>query len=410
LKHQMRREADAALRTTAAATRIICNHATAARCAMMTVRLASLAVRETQGSPAIEANACPDATPSYARYGIVPALAAVLCATTAQADPIEDFYKGRTVTIVTSTGVGGPFDLTGAWLAKHHAQISARPADHDRAQHAGGGNVLATNYMYTQARRTAPRSASSTTSSRCIRCSTAGGVRFDARRFNWAGLDRRQQSVHLGLAHRRLQEHGRRQAAASLITGSTGVGSGTFIYPNAMNMILGTRIGSSWAMPARRRSISPWSAARCRHAPARASPACCRNIPTGSATTRSFRWSRSAAKRDKDYPDVPLMHELGKNDEQRQVLALVSSPPSLGRPFFTHAGCAARACRRAARGLRRQHEGRGLPHARARQLGLDMHPMQADVVTQIVFATINAPRGGGQGQGRDRPQQAPPAR
>jgi hypothetical protein len=27
----------------------------------------------------------------------------------------------------------------------------------------------------------------------------------------------------------------------------------------------------------------------------------------------------------------------------------------------------------------------------ARQLGLDMQPMQADAVTQIVFATINAP-------------------
>ena len=27
----------------------------------------------------------------------------------------------------------------------------------------------------------------------------------------------------------------------------------------------------------------------------------------------------------------------------------------------------------------------------ARQLGRDMQPMQADVVTQIVFATINAP-------------------
>src|SRR5690349_2433639 len=61
----------------------------------------------------------PNATPSYARYGFFPALAALLCATTAQADPTEDFYKGKTVTIVTSTGVGGPFDLTARALAKH---------------------------------------------------------------------------------------------------------------------------------------------------------------------------------------------------------------------------------------------------------------------------------------------------
>ena len=44
------------------------------------------------------------------------ALAALLTlgigASAAHADAVEDFYKGKTVTIVTSTGVGGPFDLT----------------------------------------------------------------------------------------------------------------------------------------------------------------------------------------------------------------------------------------------------------------------------------------------------------
>ena len=60
----------------------------------------------------------PDAKP-YARYRIVHALAALLCATAAQADPIEDFYKGKTIIIATSTGVGGPFDLTARALAKH---------------------------------------------------------------------------------------------------------------------------------------------------------------------------------------------------------------------------------------------------------------------------------------------------
>src|SRR6266700_6043863 len=44
---------------------------------------------------------------------------AVLCTMTVRADPIEDFYKGKTVSIITSTGVGGAFDLTARALAKH---------------------------------------------------------------------------------------------------------------------------------------------------------------------------------------------------------------------------------------------------------------------------------------------------
>src|ERR1041384_7425242 len=78
-------------------------------------------------------------------------LAALLCATAVQADPIEDFYRGKTVTIVTSTGVGGPFDLTARALAKYMPKyLPGRPTMIVRNM-PGGGNVLATNYMYTQA-------------------------------------------------------------------------------------------------------------------------------------------------------------------------------------------------------------------------------------------------------------------
>ena len=61
----------------------------------------------------------------------------------AGADAVEDFYKGRTITIVTSTGVGGPFDLTARALAKHMTRyIPGRPSMIVRNM-PGGGHVLA---------------------------------------------------------------------------------------------------------------------------------------------------------------------------------------------------------------------------------------------------------------------------
>jgi hypothetical protein len=115
-------------------------------------------------------------------------------------------------------------------------------------------------------------------------------------------------------------------------------------------------------------------------------------------------------ERDKDYPDVPLMHELGKNAEQRQVLALISSPPSLGRPFFTTQDVPPErvAALRSAFDATMKDEGF---LTEARQLGLDMQPMQADVVTQIVFATVNAPAEiVAKAKTAIEPQAAPPAR
>jgi hypothetical protein len=104
------------------------------------------------------------------------------------------------------------------------------------------------------------------------------------------------------------------------------------------------------------------------------------------------------------------MQELGKSDEQRQVLALVSSPPSLGRPFFTTPDVPP--SRVVA--LRSAFDETMKDEAflmEARQLGLDMQPMQADVVTQIVFATINAPADViAKAKAAIEPQAAPPTR
>src|SRR6185312_13542593 len=39
--------------------------------------------------------------------------------------------------------------------------------------------------------------------------------------------------------------------------------------------------------------------------------------------------------REDELPNVPLMQDLAQNDEQRQLLTLIASPPAIGRPFFT---------------------------------------------------------------------------
>src|SRR3954452_23444092 len=127
----------------------------------------------------------PNATPSYARYGLISALTALLCATGAQADPIEDFYKAKTITIVTSTGVGGPFDLTARALAKHMPQYLPGRPNMIVKNMPGGGHVLATNFMYTQAAKDGTFLATVNNIIPLHQVLDGRGVRFDARDFNW---------------------------------------------------------------------------------------------------------------------------------------------------------------------------------------------------------------------------------
>ena len=168
------------------------------------------------------------------------AFGALLCATAANADPIEDFYKGKTVTIVTSTGVGGPFDLTARALAKHMPKyLPGRPTMIVRNM-PGGGNVLATNYMYTQAPKDGTALATVNNIIPLHQVLDGRGVRFDARKFNWLGSTGGSNLftwVWHTAGFKTMDDVMQRE----LITGATGAGSGTFIYPNAMNMILGTK-------------------------------------------------------------------------------------------------------------------------------------------------------------------------
>jgi len=96
------------------------------------------------------------------------------------------------------------------------------------------------------------------------------------------------------------------------------------------------------------------------------------------------------AEREAEYPDVPLMHELARTEEQRQLLTLISSPPLLGRPFFTPPDVPAErfaALRKAFAAVVKDEEF----IAEGRKLNLDLNPISGEKIAQIVNDTVNAP-------------------
>jgi len=313
----------------------------------------------------------------------------LLCVTAASADPVEDFYKGKTVTVITSTGVGGPFDLTARALAKHMPRyIPGRPNMIVKNM-PGGGHVLATNFMFTQAAKDGTSLATVNNIIPLHQVLDGRGVRFDARKFNWLGSTGGSNLITWAwhtAGFRTIEDVMQRE----LITGATGMGSGTFIYQNAMNVVLGTKFKIVMGYA---------SSAEVDLAMERGEVFARGGASLAGMLQERGEWIRDkkiialvqvGAEREKDYPDVPLMHELGKTPEQRAILSLVSSPPALGRPFFTTQDVPAE---RVAT-LRQAFEATMKDEAflaEAKQLSLEMSPMTGERVTQIVNQTINAP-------------------
>jgi tripartite-type tricarboxylate transporter receptor subunit TctC len=323
------------------------------------------------------------------KTALVALLAAGVSASCAHADAVEDFYKGKTVTIVTSTGVGGPFDLTARALAKHMGRyVPGRPAMIVRNM-PGGGHVLATNYMYQQAEKDGTVIATVNNSVPLHQVLGGQGVRFDARRFYWLGSTGTSNLMTVAWrtsGFKSMDDVMQRE----LIIGATGTGSGTFIYPNAMNIVLGTKFKIVMGY----KSTAELDLAMERGEVAARAGASLAGIlqerPTWIEGNRVIVLNQIGDERDKAFPQVPLMHELAKTPEQRQILALLSLPPALGRPFFT----APDVPRERALALRRAFEATMKDETflnEAKQLNLEMNPFGGERAATIVNDTINVP-------------------
>jgi tripartite-type tricarboxylate transporter receptor subunit TctC len=314
---------------------------------------------------------------------------AVFSLSYAKADPVADFYKGKIVTVVTSTGVGGPFDLTARALAKHMPRYIPGNPNMVVKNMPGGGHVLATNFMYTQAERDGTAIATVNNSIPLHQALGGQGVRFDARKFNWLGSTGGSNLLTVAWhtsGFKTMDDVMKRE----LVTGATGVGSGTFIYPNAMNIVLGTKFKIVMGY----KSTAELDLAMERGEVAARSGASLAGILQERAywlkENKVAVLAQVGTEREKDYPGVPLMHELAKTDEQRQILTLVSAPPALGRPFFTTQDVPLE--RVAA--LRKAFEATMADAAflaEAKQLNLEMNPFGGERLAKMVNDIINAP-------------------
>jgi len=327
------------------------------------------------------------APPRAILLALTPAIA--LAATPAAADPIEEFYKGKTVTIVSSGGVGGPIDLACRTVARFISRhIPGHPTIVVRNM-PGGGHVLMSNYMFAQAPRDGTTIGGVVSSIPTHQVIDGRGVRFDAHQFNWLG-----STGYANLMTFAWHTSGFKTITdvfeRELVTGVTGVGSGTFVYTNAMNMILGTKFKMVMGY---KDSAAIDLAIERGEVQARGGftlTGIKQERPQWIAENKVVMLVQTGAEREHEYPDLPLMHELARNDEERQILALISSPAALGRPFFTPPDVPTdkvAALRKAFADTMQDPD----YIAEATRVRLDMNPLSADRVTEFVNATINAP-------------------
>src|SRR5580692_13040654 len=115
------------------------------------------------------------------------AVAVLTCSAAARAQPVADFYRGKTVTILVGSDVGGGYDLTARTLAHYLGRYIPGHPSVIVQNKPGASSLVAANYVY----EIAPKDGTFIAAvQRPIPFQTLfgdAGVRFDVRKMQWLG-------------------------------------------------------------------------------------------------------------------------------------------------------------------------------------------------------------------------------
>ncbi len=158
----------------------------------------------------------------------------------ATAQPASTFYAGKSIDLIVSTGAGGPYDIAARAIANHMPRhIPGKPGMVVRNM-PGAGNMRATNFLFNQASRDGLTFGTVVNSIGVHQAIGGQGAMYDARRFGWIGAIG-QSNLTLFVTTKSGARTFDDTRKMEITLGATGVGSGTFIYANAMNQVLNTK-------------------------------------------------------------------------------------------------------------------------------------------------------------------------
>jgi tripartite-type tricarboxylate transporter receptor subunit TctC len=252
----------------------------------------------------------------------------------ATADPIADFYRGRTLSMVIGLSPDGEYDLRARLLCRHLGKhIPGNPQIMPRNM-VGRGGLTAANWLAEVAPDDGTALLMVTQNMPFAQAIGMDGVAFDARRFNWIGNTADTPNV-VSVWHATGVRTVADATAKLVVIGATGVGTGSYYYPAAMNAVAGTKFKIVTGYPGGNelndamergeidgRGSNSWASWKT-------------TKPQWIAEKKLFYLAQIGSKRHPELADVPLLSELATTDLDRRVMAFISAETDIARAIAT---------------------------------------------------------------------------
>lgn len=158
----------------------------------------------------------------------------------AGASTVEEFYKGRTLSLYVGYGAGAAYDAYARLIAPYLAKnLPGQPTLVVRNM-PGGSSMKAANYLYNVAARDGSSIGVIRNGLVFEPLYGGAGAKFDALKFNWIGSVSRITGI-CAVWHTAPVQSVEAAKQQEVIVGATGATGSTAVFPRALNAILGTK-------------------------------------------------------------------------------------------------------------------------------------------------------------------------
>lgn len=319
-------------------------------------------------------------------------LAAALLATSvasATAQPVAEFYKGKTITVLIGYPPGGSYDLIARTLVRHMGRHLPGSPQMIPQNMPGAGSKIAAKHLYSVAPQDGTVLA---TISQYIALGQLleEDKSFDSARMHWIGnLGQGGNNVMAAWAAtgvRTIEDVKKRP----LFVGSTGPQTNTEYYPAVLNALFGTQFRLVRGYTGFAPTVLALERGELEGSASADWPGWKLFRPEWIKERRINIILQIGTVREKELPDVPLLTDLARSQEERQILDLVTSGVDMGRPYAAGPGVPAdrvAALRAAFLAMLKDPQFQ----ADATKQSLALTPTSGEEVQALVEATMKAP-------------------
>ncbi|HEY7301145.1 MAG TPA: tripartite tricarboxylate transporter substrate-binding protein [Xanthobacteraceae bacterium] len=300
----------------------------------------------------------------------------------ASADPIADFYKGKSISWILSAGAGGGYSEYAQVFAPHFsAHIPGKPTIVIQNM-PGAGGIRAMLYLDKIAPKDGTTIGLVHSSVPFAPLYGIKGANFDPRKMNWIGSINAATGICVSWTASGVTKW-EDLFTKGFVVGGTGAGSQMETMPAMIDKLFGTKIkvisgykgGNDVYLAMERGEVQGR----------------CGGLKSSIKSTRPDWFPQKkvsvpiqiAMTRDPEFPDSPALAEFAKDEKTKQILELVLAPMGMDRPILLPPGTPPDkvAALRAA-----FHEAMNDPAfiADAKRANIDIEEISGEKVAQIV--------------------------